>query len=1493
MEILIQGNRKGKITFDYLPCINYAMILNNNRTFNKFNLKNSDEQSWEDVRILLTGDMFEPCQLDAKRVNKGDVVDFVDANLMPNTSKLMALTESVQTEFIVHLQIQGEEVLTQAVPIMIMAFDQWHGITIMPELIAAFVTPNHPCLAPVNLRASKLLEDISGNKSLDSYQSGDFQRVANQIESIYNALNEEKFVYAVNPPSYEPYGQRIRLVNKVLKDKLGNCLELSLLLCSCLESIGIKTIIVFFEGHAYMGAWLDPMVQLPMVNYDRQVLINATKEEQRNLLLIEATGLTSGLNLTQAIAQADSFIRSDDCKFELFVDVFATRQNRIRPLPQSVYSESGWQITDTTDYDELFDKLAEQNPYDIHGTASEEKLLNKQLLWERKLLDLSLRNNLLNMKLGKRIVPLSTIPIDDVLKCLEKEELLSLIDDKDNFATVKELYRAARNSIEENGANTLFLSIGTMQWYEAGGCIPFHAPILFIPVEIVRHGAKKYIIRARDEEPIMNITLLEMMRQTFELQIPSLSPVPQTEDGKVDWKRVFGVLQTVIDALNENNAKAHKTEHSGDNSWKIIDECTIGIFSFTKFVMWNDIHTHANLISQHKLLRSMVEGHIMWDPTDSDTIDARKLDKTSKPADFALPVDVDSSQFEAVVDSGRGNTFILYGPPGTGKSQTITNMIANALFQGKRVLFVAEKKAALEVVQDRLGKIGLAPFCLELHSNKVDKKSFLAQMEAALNAGETSKNKKAEFSKRSSALYAKRQELNGYIESLHKKREDGLSLYDYINRYLSYKSDKINVQYKDIAHLSSNDVDDLYDEYKQMDTVIDILHQHPSTHPLLQLLPRVNTADNQREVTDLISKLPSLIDEAKKKEGAWWNRWFLKRTALQFAEKKTEWCRLLELADVDEKLLVDLSSLKEQAEVWNENADRMREWYHYSLRALAIKKHNVPKVHDYFLQGNNGEDTANAFAKGYYYRLAMNVIDNDENLRSFSGMLFEDVINKYRELTRQFQQLTREQLVCRITENIPTERDGKVIGEELTILRRRIASHGRAMSVRRIIDQAQHILPRLTPCMLMSPLSVAQYLSMTQELFDLVIFDEASQMPTSEAVGAIARGKAVVVVGDPKQMPPTSFFSTNNTNEDDIEIDDLDSVLDDCISLSVPSRYLNWHYRSKHESLIAFSNIHFYDGRLITFPSVDDQDRKVSITYVDGTYDFGKTRQNKMEALAIVNEVITRLQQDYEAMKNGESTSSSPSLDLEYKPKSIGIVAFSKVQSNLIEDLLLDALSKHKELESLAFNDHEPIFVKNLENVQGDERDIILFSVGYGPDKTGKVSMNFGPLNQMGGERRLNVAVSRARYEMKLFSTLHPEQIDLQRTNANGVAAMKAFLEYAEGGNLAQPNTQITEVETDEIAKQIAEAIEELGYEVHLNVGRSKFKVDIAIVDPNDSKRYLKGIILDSPAYAETPTARDREIVQPSILSILGWEICHIWTAEWLENKEKCFQKIL
>jgi len=409
--------------------------------------------------------------------------------------------------------------------------------------------------------------------------------------------------------------------------------------------------------------------------------------------------------------------------------------------------------------------------------------------------------------------------------------------------------------------------------------------------------------------------------------------------------------------------------------------------------------------------------------------------------------------------------------------------------------------------------------------------------------------------------------------------------------------------------------------------------------------------------------------------------------------------------------------------------------------------------------------------------------------------------------------------------------------------------------------------------MLMSPISVAQYIDVDADKFDLIVFDEASQMPTCEAVGAIARGKNVVIVGDPKQMPPTNFFSVNSTDEDNIEMEDLESILDDCLSLSMPSRYLLWHYRSRHESLIAFSNSEYYNNKLLTFPSPDNIESKVKLIPIDGYYDKGKSRQNKAEAQAIVDEIVQRLK------------------DEKRKKKSIGVVTFSSVQQSLIEDLLSDVFMLDAHLESLALEREEPLFIKNLENVQGDERDVILFSVGYGPDKDGRVSMNFGPLNREGGERRLNVAVSRARYEMMIYSTLRSDQIDLNRTGAVGVTGLKRFLEYAENRRHITNRIQNTPA-TCSINNLIAGKLEQMNYKVDTNIGCSGYKIDIGIVDKENPFMYKLGIISDGENYKRAKMVRDREIIQPSVLKMLGWKILRIWTLDWLENPNAVLDSI-
>ncbi|MCQ2251522.1 MAG: DUF3320 domain-containing protein, partial [Bacteroidales bacterium] len=513
------------------------------------------------------------------------------------------------------------------------------------------------------------------------------------------------------------------------------------------------------------------------------------------------------------------------------------------------------------------------------------------------------------------------------------------------------------------------------------------------------------------------------------------------------------------------------------------------------------------------------------------------------------------------------------------------------------------------------------------------------------------------------------------------------------------------------------------------------------------------------------------------------------------------------------------------------------------------------------------------FKKSLYKAICDHVFAIDENAKLFKGDIFDDKVKRYRELNDKYMELAKAELYAIMASRAPNFSTEASKNSEPGILMKNIRSNGRGTSIRKIFDSIPNLLPRLCPCMLMSPMSVAQYLTLTDKpQFDITIFDEASQMPTSDAVGSIARSENVVITGDPKQMPPTSFFSSQQTDEENIDVEDLESILDDALALNFNSKNLLFHYRSKHESLITFSNHEYYDNSLLTFPSPDNRISKVTFEKVDGYYDKGKTRRNPAEAKAVVDEIERRLS------------------DPELSKRSIGVVTFSIVQQQLIDDMIQDLFTKKPELEAIAMNGEEPLFCKNLENVQGDERDVILFSVGYGPDENGKVSMNFGPLNQKGGERRLNVAVSRARYEMKIFSTLTADMIDTNRTSAVGVEGLKKFLAFAQHGASAIKGNISNN--GNEIAKDLAKELKAMGYDADVQVGCSGFKIDVAVCDPNDKNRYVLAILTDSNDPSRIKTARDREICQPSVLKMLGWKIMKVWSIDWMNNKDAVLEKV-
>ena len=457
------------------------------------------------------------------------------------------------------------------------------------------------------------------------------------------------------------------------------------------------------------------------------------------------------------------------------------------------------------------------------------------------------------------------------------------------------------------------------------------------------------------------------------------------------------------------------------------------------------------------------------------------------------------------------------------------------------------------------------------------------------------------------------------------------------------------------------------------------------------------------------------------------------------------------------------------------------------------------------------------------------------------------------------------------------------LGGEMAVVRREIEKKRRHKPIRQLLKEAGTAILAIKPVFMMSPISVAQYLESGSLTFDLLIIDEASQVNPVDALGAMARANQVVVVGDDKQLPPTRFFrkmldegTLAEDDDDDINAGDLESILGLCIAQGMSQRMLRWHYRSRHHSLIAVSNREFYENHLCVVPSPTTITSMHGLHFRSvkgGVYDRGNTATNSVEAKEIANAVIEHAKQ--------------------HPKKSLGVGTFSVAQRDAIRGELEVLLRAHVELSAyFSPGRPEPFFVKNLENIQGDERDIIFISVGYARDSSGYMAMNFGPLSSQGGERRLNVLISRARERCEVFSTITADDIDLQRAKSRGAAAFKTFLRYAATGVLDTPIPTGADHDSD-FERQVEIALEGRGYEVHRQVGTAGFIIDLAVVDSGRPGRYLLGIECDGATYHSSRSARDRDRLRDVVLRDRGWRIHRVWSTDWFHRSSEQLQRIV
>ncbi len=1673
-----------------LPVINYAMQQNGATAIQSISVDNNTDSAIENVDIEITAapEFAMPFTRHIDHLPANKTIIIPRPKLILNGEYLAGMTEKVTGVLHMELKSGGKILAADNAETTVLAFDEWHGVGLYPELLSTFVTPNHPELARIIARATEFLGQWTGDTSMDGYQSQDPNRVLSQAAAIFTAIKEQAIAYVVPPASFERVGQRVRLCDMVLRQKLGTCLDLTLLYASCLEAVGLHPLLITTVGHIFTGVWLEEKMFPECVQDDVSLITKRLASGVNEIAVVETTCVTSGKDLSFDNARTIGEQNLTTQQLEYIIDVHRARMSHISPLPQRVHTASGWEIKHDASFQS--ENMAAPTKLDetiyIDPNAPDDSL-PKKVQWERKLLDLGLRNTLINLRMTRSQLPILTNSLDELENALadgsdftilpkpadwrleafsfealhemgtagiikaefENKRLRSVLPEGELSKAVKELYRTAKTALEENGANTLYLALGMLRWFESKRSTKArYAPIILLPIEMVRKSAAQgYVIRLRDDEPQMNITLLEKLKQDFGIVVAGLDPLPGDEHG-VDIRRVLTILRKAV----------MEQPH-----WDVLETASLGIFSFSQFVMWNDIRNRTDDLMRSKVVRSLMEGKLCWDAQPLE------IGEHVSENDVLLPMPADASQLYAIQVACSGESFVLHGPPGTGKSQTITSLIANALAKGKRVLFVAEKMAALEVVQKRLENIGIGPFCLELHSNKSKKKDVLEQLRKAT---EVTKTRTAEeYAAKADQLAAMRAELDSYARQLHQVLNCGSTLYSLINEYEHYK-DAPDLAAFDRAWIRNLTKQTLDQQQLVVERMVAAGREvgHPHNHPLQRVsctqytqslrssLPATVNAYRKQlaRIRGFVAQLVDILGEKSPASDAelqrlsdiasnmacWYDmpaawakasfpqlyfeevtrlaqhsiranaleqqllqsfdpsfltqdgaalfaeltqvsaKWFLPKklgmnklvkTLREYAKtpveqenvrvhivalrdyqqerkaaaelfgkygqdlsafyngKATDWDRIAHLASAAQDSAQALYGLYGSYDVMHnscgkpelkdavcgmrdgfaafseakttfdhllgivqhaeanwldgqlalcqtilDHTDALKEWIAYVGASAEAKAMGLGNVAGSYQNGAKHDAVFPSYKKALLQGLISDAIDESGALNSFSGAVFNKKIEQYKRMDQEWTRLSQQEAYCRLASKIPNFTREAAHSSELGILQRCIKSGGRGTSIRKLFDQIPNLLSRLCPCMLMSPISAAQYLDPKREPFDIVVFDEASQLPTCKAVGVLARGKDAIIVGDPKQMPPTSFFATNTVDEDNLEAEDLESILDDCLALNMPQSHLLWHYRSRHESLIAFSNSQFYENKLLTFPSVNDRESKVRLVHVDGVFDRGKTRTNKAEAQAVVEEIQRRYK------------------DPELSTQSLGIVTFNISQQHLIDDLLTEACARDPKLEQWVFTEDEPLFIKNLENVQGDERDVILFSIGFGPDENGKLYMNFGPLNRDGGWRRLNVAVSRARCEMMVFSTMWSYQLDLNRTKAEGVAALRSFLEYAEGKTLTleAPAVQTQRENCDGIAAAICEALKNKGYETNLSVGRSEFRIDIGVIDPETPSQYLLGILLDGAGYGAAKTTRDREIAQISVLSGLGWRILRVWCMDWWDNREKELKRI-
>ena len=965
--------------------------------------------------------------------------------------------------------------------------------------------------------------------------------------------------------------------------------------------------------------------------------------------------------------------------------------------------------------------------------------------WQKSLLDLSLRNPLIN-RTSRHAVELRVPPaligeFEDLVNdkeyitlaagrhrpaessddSLQQEQVRaeSLLKERtvevelaptERVQRLQALATSARTAVEETGANNLYLAIGTLHWDSDGSRL--HSPLILIPVNLERTGDDFRLILDETGASTPNYSFLDRFARDTGIELTELR-TPRLDEHGID-------LRATLDGVRDRLRRA---------GWDDVVTPTVhlGLFRFSTYRMWKDLEDHWSTIAANPLVAHLMSAGRQQDFVDPAGPADRDLDIDE--ATQNLPLAADSTQARIVADAVAGRSLVVEGPPGTGKSQTVSNLIFRALATGRTIMFVAEKKSALDVVARRLREeTGIGDLLLNLHDNGMKPTEVRRALRRAL------------------------------------------------------------------------------------------------------ALRRGESGDG--------------VDVGTGKA----------------AGRSTPAALRTELAGIRAELDAYRRGLYEPAPGGPS--------YSGAREVLA-------QIRD---SGESG-DSANSAA----VQVALEERARATGLDSFDAAAHNRLIERYRSALDEL----RAALTPELVDDVLAHRDRVLQGAaRAEALRNELNRRRSAMSVRELMDTYGDLITALTPCLLVSPDSVARFFPADRRYVDIVVFDEASQIRVADAVGAMGRGRSVVVVGDPKQMPPTPGAGEARGEQ----TPEADSILTRCLDSGLLQRRLTWHYRSRDESLVAFSNRHYYGGRLLTFPSpltiVPGSDAApgghgISLRRVRGRYFRPEDRArhphvqpntNPLEAKRVVDEVLRHVEACPDRLP------------------SLGVITFNDRQRDLIENSLREIASP-RVIEALDARDG--LFVRNLENVQGEERDTILFSATFAANAQGDLPLNFGVLNHAGGERRLNVAITRARKQIIVFTSFDPQDLHAERTAYRGVKDLRAYLHQAAEGRAprALPASQSP---LSWHRREIAEALEAAGLTVRTGVGHSTFEIDLVLAVADQPGRPAVAVMLDGPQWNKREGVVDRDLLPVDVLRTMGWQrVERVWMPEWVADPKAVVARLV